>query len=134
MDRQAVWSWSLVLGRHVLAFVIFWVVSLALVRLGERVLGGWPALAGGQLLASLLGVAVSLLLRAPVTAYCLAALAAFSASELAIHVRYGIHAPQGEATHLAIMCAAIVGVAFGALLMRRGRRAAERRGRYRSGR
>ena len=129
MDRQAVWSWLLVLGRHVLAFVIFWLISLALVQLGGRVLGGWPALAGGQLLACLLGVAVSLLLRAPVTAYCLAALATFSASELAIHVRYGIDAPQGEPTHFAVMCAAIVGVASGALLMRRGRRGAERRGR-----
>ena len=124
MDRHSRLQGSLVLslGRHVLAFVIFWIISLALVQLGERVLGGWPASEVGQLVASVLGVAVALRLRAPVMAYLLAAMTAFSASEVAIDFYFGIRAAQGAPTHFAVMGAGIVGVALGALLMMRGRR------------
>jgi hypothetical protein len=46
-------------------------------------------------------------------------MAAFSASELAIHLYYGIRAAQGAATHFAVMGAGILGVVLGALLMMR---------------
>jgi len=108
-------------GRHLLAFVIFWVIGLMFVQFGERVLGGWPASAIGQLLACVLGIAIALRMRAAVTAYFLAAMAAFSASELGIHFYYGIRAAQGAPTHFAVMGAGILGVVLGGL-MTRGRR------------
>jgi len=123
MDFRSPWPLVLSLGRHVLAFVIFWIIGLALVQLGERMLGGWPASEVGQLVASVLGVAIALRLRAPVMAYLLAAMTAFSASEVVIHLYYGIRAAQGAPTHFAVMGAGIVGVVLGALLMMRGRRA-----------
>jgi hypothetical protein len=58
-----------------------------------------------------------------VLAYFLAAMAAFSGSELAIHLSYGNRAVQGAPSHLAVMGSGILGVALGALLMTRGWRA-----------
>lgn len=112
-------SMMLLLGRNVLAFGLFWLVSFGFVQFGERVLGGWPASEVGQLLGSVAGIAIAFRTRARVTAYCLAAMAAYSASELTIHSVYGIRAAQGAATHLAVVCAGLLGVAFGALLARR---------------
>ena len=103
-------------GRHFVAFVIFWVVGLAFVGFGERVLGGWPASAIGQLLACVLGIAIALRIRAPVAAYFFAAMVAFSLSELGIHFYYGIRAAQGAPTHFAVMGAGILGVVFGAIM------------------
>ena len=122
MERhfRSPWSIVLLLGRHLFAFVIFWIVGFALVQIGQKVLGGWPASELGQLLACVLGVAIGLRMRAPLAVYVLAAMAAFSASELAIHVVYGIRAVQGAPTHFAVMGAGVLGVALGALLMRRG--------------
>jgi putative effector of murein hydrolase len=105
-----------------LAFVVFWIIGLAFVRFGERVLGGWPATEVGQFLSCVLGVAIALRMRAPGVAYLLAAMAAFSASELAIHLSYGLRAVQGAPTHVAVMGSGILGVALGALLMMRRRR------------
>jgi hypothetical protein len=123
MGRPSRLPWSLVswLGRHLVASVIFWVIALASVQLGERVLGGWPATEAGQLLACVLGVVIARHMRAPVMSYCLGAMAAFSASELTIHLYYGIRAAPGAATHFAVMGAGILGVAVGALLMMGGR-------------
>ena len=123
MDRHSRSPRSLVLslGRHVLAFVIFWIIGFAFVQLGERALGGWPASELGQLVASVLGVAIALRLRAPVIAYFLAAMTAFSVSEVVIHLYFGIRAAQGAPTHFAVMGAGVVGVALGALLMMSGR-------------
>ena len=116
------WSFVVLLGRNLLAFVIFWILSFAFVQFGERVLGGWPASEAGQLLGCVAGVAIALRTRARVTMYFLAAMAAYSASELAIHSVYGIRAAQGAATHFAVIGAGVLGVALGALLMRRDRR------------
>jgi hypothetical protein len=116
------WTLALSVAMHVLAFVIYWIIGFAFVQFGQRVLGGWPATEAGQLLSCVLGVEIALRLRAPVVAYCLAAMAAFSASELAIHFVYGIRAVQGAPTHFAVIGSGILGVALGALLMMRGRR------------
>ena len=115
--------WSLLpwLGRHLAAFLIFWIIALAFVQIGERMLGGWPAAEVGQLFGCIVGVAIALRMGAPAMAYFLAAMAAFSASELAIHLYYGIRAVQGPPTHFAAMGAGILGVTLGALLTMRGR-------------
>ena len=124
MGRHSRASWSLasLIGRNLLAFVIFWCIDFALVQIGYRTLGGWPAFEVGQRVACVVGVTIALGMRAAVMAYFLAAMAAFSASELAIHLYYGIRAAQGAATHFAVMGAGILGVALGALLMMRSHR------------
>jgi hypothetical protein len=106
-----------------LAFVIYWIISFALVQIGERLLGGWPASEVAQLLSSVVGVAIGIRMRAPIMAYLLAAMAAFSASELWIHAYYGIRAVQGAPAHFAVLGSGIVGVALGALLMMASRHA-----------
>jgi hypothetical protein len=107
------------LGRNVVAGATCWLIGLGLVQFGERVLGGWPASEVGQLLACVVGVAVAHRLRAGVMTYFLAAMAAFSASELSIHLYYGIRAAQGGPTHFAVMGAGILGVMLGSLLATR---------------
>lgn len=114
------WLVVLILGRYLLALGIFWILGFAFVQFGQRFLGGWPATEAGQLVACILGVAIALRMRARVVAYLIAAIAAFSASELVIHSAYGIRAAQGAATHFAVMGAGVVGVALGALLTRCG--------------
>lgn len=124
LDRHSRPRSSLVLSltRHVLAFITFWMMGFGFVWFGERVLGGWPATEVGQLFSCVLGGGIALRLRASVVAYCLAAMAAFTASELAIHLSYGIRAVQGAPTHFAVIGSGILGVALGALLTMRGRR------------
>jgi hypothetical protein len=126
MGRNSSSHWTLAwsVGRHTLAFVIAWMIGFASVGLAQRALGGWPASEVGQLLSTVLGIAIALRLRAPVVAYFLAAMAAFSASELAIHLYYGLGAVQGAPTHFAVIGSGISGVALGALLMMRTPRAA----------
>jgi hypothetical protein len=121
---RSLWPIILLLNRHLLALAIVWTVGFAFVQVGQRALGGWLAAEIGQLLACVLGVGIALRMRAPVVAYLLAAMAAFSASELAIHLTYGNRAAQGAPTHFAVMGAGVLGVALGALLMRRGEWAA----------
>lgn len=104
------------LGRNVVALVVFWLTSLTFVSIGEHLLGGWPASTIGELVALLLGVVLALRLRARVTAYFLAAMTAYSASQNAIHLYFGIRAAQGAATHLAVMGAGLLGVILGAFL------------------
>jgi hypothetical protein len=105
--------------RNLLAGAISWIIGLGLVQVGERVLGGWPASEVGQLLACVVGMVVAYHLRARVMTYFLAVMAAFSASEMAIHLYYGIRAAQGGPTHFAVMGAGIVGVMLGSLLATR---------------
>jgi len=104
------------IGRNVVTIALWWVLGLGLVQFAIRVLNGWPASEIGQLLASLVGVGIAHWLRARIAMYFLAGMAAFSASELAIHVYFGVGAAQGRATHFAVMAAAVLGVVLGALL------------------
>jgi hypothetical protein len=104
-------------GRNVVAGAIVWIIVLGFVQFGERVLGGWPASEVGQFLACTVGVVVALRLRARLMAYFVAAMAAFSASEVAIHLYYGIRAAQGAPTHFAVMGAGVLGVMLGSLLV-----------------
>jgi hypothetical protein len=73
------------------------------------------------LLSCIVRVGIALRLRAPVVAYSLAAMTAFSTSELAIHLLYGVRTVHGAPTHVAVMVSGILGVALGALLVMRGR-------------
>jgi len=113
--------WSIVawLVGNLAALALVWIVGFVLVQVGERALGGWPASEAGQLLSFVVGVAIALRLRTPVVAYVAAAMAAYSASELAIHSIYGLRAAQGAPTHFAVIGAGVIGVALGALLARR---------------
>ena len=110
------------LARNVIALMAFWLAGFAFVQFGERALGGWPASEVGQLVGCAMGLAIALFLRAVPVAYLAAAFVAFSASELSIHLYYGVRITQGAPTHFAVIGAGLLGVAFGALLMTSGGR------------
>jgi len=97
------------IARQALVLAISWLVALALVRFGERALGGWPAAEIGQTAACVLGVGIALILRARFAAFLLAAMTAFSVAELATHFYYGLRAAQGAPTHFAGLGAAMLG-------------------------
>jgi hypothetical protein len=106
------------IGRNLFAIAITWVVGLVLVQVGLRALGGWPAAEVGQLLSFVFGVAMSLRINATLAAYLWSAMVAYSVSELAIHLYFGIRAAQGAPAHFAVIAAAVVGVTTGTLLTR----------------
>jgi len=105
-------------ARNVLAFALFWLLSFGFVQFGLHQLGGWPATEIGQMLGSAAGVAVAVQLRARLAAYFVAAMVAFSASELIVHLYFGIRAAQGAPTHFAGMGAALLSIALGASIAR----------------
>jgi hypothetical protein len=127
--RSSLWYWrqaaraivlnvGISLGRNALALILFWVFSFALVQSGQRLLGGWPASETGQLAGCVGGVLVAIGLRARGALVIAAGLSAFTASELLIHLIYGLRAAQGGPTHFAVMGAALLGVILGTTLAR----------------
>jgi len=127
--RSSLWYWrqaaeaiilnlGMSLGRNALALGLFWIFSFALVQSGQRLLGGWPASETGQLMGCVGGVLVAIQLRARGALVITAGLSAFSASELLIHLIYGLRAAQGGPTHFAVMGAALLGVVLGTTLAR----------------
>jgi hypothetical protein len=105
------------IGRNVLALALFWLLSFAGVQFGYQ-FGGWPATEIGQVLGCAAGVGVAIQLRARLAAYLVAAMVAFSASELIVHLYYGMRAAQGAPTHFAGMGAALLSIALGASIAR----------------
>jgi hypothetical protein len=127
--RSSLWYWrqaakaivlnsGISLGRNALALGLFWILSFALVQSGERLLGGWPASEAGQLVGCIGGVLAAIRLRARSALVITAGLSAFTASELLIHLIYGLRAAQGGPTHFAVMGAALLGVILGTTLAR----------------
>jgi hypothetical protein len=110
---------SSVVLRNAVALVLVWIVSLASVQFGQRIVGGWLGPNAFQTVAAIVGIGVALLLRAHVAALIVAGLAAFSMSELTIHLWYGIRSAQGAPTHFAVIGAGVLGVAMGSLLSSR---------------
>jgi hypothetical protein len=104
------------IGRNVRALALFWLLSFGFVQFGLHQLGGWPATEIGQMLGCAAGVAIQL--RARLAAYFVAAMVAFSASELIVHLYFGIRAAQGAPTHFAGMGAALLSIALGASIAR----------------
>jgi hypothetical protein len=128
--RSSLWYWRQIvqaivlstgisLRRNAIALGLFWILGLVLVQSGERLLGGWPASETGQLVSCAGGVLVAVRLRARGALLITAGLSAFSASELLIHLVYGLRAAQGGPTHFAVMGAGLLGVALGTTLARR---------------
>lgn len=103
-------------GVNALAFLIFWIVAFGLSQLGSRIGGGWFGGEIGRVLASMIGVLISVRLRARPIAYFLTAMIAFTISEFAIHAFYGVHTVQGAPAHIAVTMSGIAGVGLGALL------------------
>lgn len=105
--------------RGVLVLALSWLTAFALIRLGDRVFGGWAASDVGVSLACAFGVYLALRLRVRLVAYVLAGQLAFVAAELSLHSIYGIRSVQGGPTHFAVMLAGTLGVALGWYLSRR---------------
>ena len=102
---------------NVFAFIVFWLIGFFLVQYAERVLHGWPATSLMEVAACSVGVIIALRLRARFTAFILVGQLAFLFAELAMHSIFGIRTVQSGPTHLAVMAAATLGVAFGVFLV-----------------
>jgi hypothetical protein len=101
-------------GRVLVSLAAFWLLSFIGVQTAVRWLGGWPFTSIGFLLASTIAAVLAFRFRAAVAAYVVLGFAAMVASELVVHLIYGIRAAQGAATHFAVMGAGVLGVALGA--------------------
>ena len=113
---------------NVLALAIFWTAAFLLIRLGQAVTPElWVGPKLGQLLGCVVGTGVALAMRARLAAYFLAAMIAYTASEMAHGGYYGITAAQGAPTGFAVMGAAVLGVVFGAILALWGKRLTDRK-------
>lgn len=76
-----------------------------------------------QVLVGLIGVLVAWRLNARAAAYIFLAFLAFSVPLAIIRALFGLTTAQGRETHLAVLSAAVLGVAFGAWNRSRARRA-----------
>lgn len=111
---------SLAIDVALLAF--FWLLGFVLVQAAQRLTNPWPASDIGLLIAEVVSFVIAFRFRAVVAAFLLASFSAFTLAELAIHALFGIRAAQGGPTHFAVLTAAFLGVAFGALALARARR------------
>jgi hypothetical protein len=107
------------IGRNVLVLALYWIIGFLLIRLTEQ--GGTVASDIAQVVAALAGIALALWLRARVALFLIAAFGAFVTAELAIHAFYGGQSVQGAPRHFAVLAAALIGTAAGALLVARRR-------------
>ena len=96
------------------AIAVFAVLSFA----GTRVFSEVPAGEGVQALSAMVAISAALRLRAQPAAFVLAAILAFSLTEFLAHTLWGKDVVQGGQTHLAVLAAGVMGVLFGAVLVR----------------
>lgn len=106
------------IAANVLALAFTWLIAFALGQAAQRLTDHWLGSSATVLIATALGVAIALRLRAFVAAVILGGQVAFALSELGIHLVYGIRSAQGAPVHFAVMLAGTLGVVFGMLLMR----------------
>jgi len=96
----------------VLSYVVMFLTTQAVVALD----GGWKVIDSVGLAAEVAGLVAAIALRARFAAYLLGAFSAFSAAELTLHAIFGIRAVQSGPTHFAVLLAALLGIAMGALV------------------
>ncbi|HKO55506.1 MAG TPA: hypothetical protein VJ276_06470 [Thermoanaerobaculia bacterium] len=104
-------------GRNVLVLALYWVIGFLLIQLTEQ--HGTVATDVAEVVAAIAGIALALWLRARVALFLVAAFGAFVTAELAIHAYYGGQSVQGAPRHFAVLGAALIGTAAGALLVAR---------------
>jgi hypothetical protein len=107
------------LTTNAVAFATFYVMLGAVSRLSRPLDLGWPAHSALMIAVNLFGVAVALRLRARVTALVLGVTAAAQLAGYVMHLVFGIKTVQGGPTQSALMLAALLGIAFGAVMMTR---------------
>jgi hypothetical protein len=105
-------------GRNLAALAIFFAV-LAVAARGGAATGRPPVQDALELAANLIGLALALRLRAGVASVFIAGIALMLAVELTFHLLFSYRAVQSGHTHLAILSAAVLGVALGAFGARR---------------
>src|SRR4051794_7735047 len=89
--------------RNLVPILALFVLTRLFVRVAERVQPETLLPPVAEAIAYLVAGVIALKLRARPASYGLAALIAFSLSELAIHARWGISAAQGAPTHFAVL-------------------------------
>lgn len=103
------------LTTNVVAFAAFYAVLSAVSRFSRPLDLGWPAHSALVIAINLLGVGVALRLRARVTALVLGVTAAAQLAGYAMQLLFGV---TGAGTAWALMLAALLGIAFGAVMTR----------------
>lgn len=83
-------------GRTLASLAAFYALSFAGVQIGKRWLGGWPATEIGLLLAASVAAIIAIRFRAAIAAYVVLGFAAYAASQLVVHLIYGIRACAGS--------------------------------------
>jgi hypothetical protein len=116
-EPMSLWT---ALTTNVVAFAAFYAVLTAVMRLSRPLDLGWPAQVALMIAVNLFGVGVALRLRARVTTLVLGVTAAAQLAGYVMHLVFGIKTVQGGPTHWALMLAALLGIAFGAVMTRRG--------------
>lgn len=105
---------------NVIAFASFWVIGFVLTHMFE----GSPAEGAMLAAAAGAGVLIALWLRAQVAAFVLAAMLAVTLSEFFIRTAWGDAAVFRAPNHFAVVSAGLLGVFFGAMVLRQMQRKA----------
>jgi len=104
------------LATNAIAVAAFWLVLSALSRITGSL--DWPTHHAALILANLLGVGISLRLRARPTAVVLGVTAAAQLAEYVMHLLFGIQTVQGGPTKWALMLAGLLGITLGTVMAR----------------
>ena len=122
VQRQAgseVWLRVEPFARNVGAFAAAMVIIGAMSRAAGSLGSGWPLEHAASILGNILGVGLSLRLRARVTAFVLAVTAIAQLAEYPMHLMFGIGTVQGGATKWALIIASALGLGLGAFAQMR---------------
>jgi len=104
------------IARNVAVLVLTYAAMFLATRVVIALHGDWKPMDLVTLAAEVAGLVAAIALRARFAAYILGAAAAFSAAELTLHAIYGICTVQSGPTHFAVLLAAALGIAMGALV------------------
>ena len=102
--------------RNVAVLVLTYAAMFLATRAVIALHGDWKPMELVILAAEVAGLLAAIAFRVRFAAYILGAAAAFSAAELTLHTIYGICTVQSAPTHLAVLLAAALGIAMGALV------------------
>lgn len=104
--------------RNLAALVVFWLSGFVLVQVSQRADAN-PLLTEAMLLiACIIGVIVSVRVRAREASFVVGGIFAFVVAELIAHAVWGTKAVQGGATHWTVLLAGGAGVVAGLVLSR----------------
>jgi hypothetical protein len=104
---------------NLVAIAAAWLLMLIVVQVTQRLGARWFVVDACVVLATLVALGLAWRFRAHGAVLLIGAAGVFEVAEFVIHAVYGIRGAQGAPVHFAVMGAAFLGVAVGALLLKR---------------